>query len=112
MPLPSIPPFTLSLALVSLPDSGPRLTYLDLSPRSREPSGESMTWSALKGQPTPVPEYLLDHGRELVVSQGVERGCLGIVGVLGGSAGVDLLIAPPIDGQSHPVSVNVKRCSH
>lgn len=78
-----------------LPSNGAVLCQFDLCD-DESATGQNVDndiWSAIKGQRIPLPDRIrLDT--DLVVSQSIERGCLGLVGFVGRYGGVDLLIGP------------------
>jgi hypothetical protein len=95
VPLPCLAPYTLALALLSLP-TGVELTHLDLASSTSE---SSASWSALRGEATPLDGFLLSRA-ELVVGEAVKRGCMGLAAVISPERGATLLLAPQIERMS------------
>ncbi|WWD21245.1 hypothetical protein CI109_105729 [Kwoniella shandongensis] len=88
-PLPSIPPHTLALALLSHL-SGYSLAHINLA---------AETWTTV-GTPVDLGELRGEVDLRLVISQGVARGQLGIAAVVGHGVGAVLVAVSRLEGQS------------
>jgi len=97
VPLVSLPPNTLALALLLSP-SGLSLAHIDLDSSS---PGESELWGAIRGTDRPLGEFKDHQDFLLVPSQGAARGGTGLVGSTARQMGASLHIVPSLEGRSH-----------
>lgn len=84
-PLPSLPSYSLALALISTPN-GSVLRYIDLTSDSFAPVGDE----------TPLGDMSFNGEVGMIVSQGVDRGHSGLVALISNDIGGTLVVAPPI----------------
>lgn len=88
-PLPDIPPYTLSLAIIQSVKEV-KLVHLDLCPE-----GSESTWRIV-GDGISLDASLIEDDVELVPSSTVQRGLRGLVGVVTKNDGVTLVIMPSV----------------
>ena len=88
-PVRSVPPHTLALALLSSP-TGVQLTHIDLA---------SETLTAV-GEETLLGDMHFSGGVEMVISQGVERGQMGLVALISEDVGAMLVVSPRLKRES------------
>lgn len=107
--LPAVPPHNLALAVIASLDDAFALSHISLGPtRSSNESVDSTAWSALIGQRVNLP-LRVHPSCGFTVSQGVERGSLGLLGMLGCDNNVDLLICPDLNGMSQAIN-DIRKC--
>lgn len=84
-PLPSIPPYTLALALLPTP-TGTVLSHINLAGDNLDAVGEEVI----------LGDLWFAGAVDLVVSQSVERGGMGLVALVGEEVGAMLVVAPSL----------------
>ncbi|WVQ63830.1 uncharacterized protein L199_001986 [Kwoniella botswanensis] len=87
-PLLSLPPYALALAIISQP-SGLSLVHINLSANQ---------WTMV-GDPIALGELRSEVDLDLVVSQGVTRGQMGLAALIGKESAPALLVVPRLEGQ-------------
>jgi hypothetical protein len=94
-PLPALEPPSLALSLLQTKD-GVIMSHLDLADTSAGPP--ESPWAALRGDPIRIREDVGSTDVSLYLSQGVERGGLGLVAIMSRETGALLTVGPKLRG--------------
>ena len=94
-PLPSMAFSSLALALLRTPD-GTVLSHVDLLDTVEREAAEDGSWAALRGKSVSIKDNLCATELGLAVSQGIQRGELGLVAIVSRQAPPILVRGPDL----------------